>query len=425
MVNPFQDVKFLGFISQVKPGQCQFHFPNYDMSSAFNHYGLEFSGGVVGNYVVIESANCGYLGKIYEVSLPDKDFLYKSQSNLDNNLLSPVAKIELLLTFDLYDYKVSRSILIMPQIGSKVYVSHSNFFEQLISIYTFKPEIGSEKSYNLNLGNIIGNESIKFQIAAKTIFGRHCAILGTTGGGKSYTVTKLIQELTMLGGKAILLDATGEYEGITSDSVVIGNDDIHIHYSNLLLDDLYTILTPSGQNQKPILSEAIKTLKLLRILQLPENIVDYEKIKGLLSDKGFIIKAKKPKMEFLRLQYKFAVQILSPECNFDFDLLIFQLMEECVWMSDRSTPESWGDYSDKSNIIYLANRINNYFGKHSVLHKVLNLESPYDEQGTDIINRLNKFIKDDSMRLIRISFAPKISSEQNIKEILLNAIGRI
>jgi DNA helicase HerA-like ATPase len=50
-----------------------------------------------------------------------------------------------------------------------------------------------------------------FNVNAKSIFGRHCAILGTTGGGKSYTVARLVEELGNTGGKAILFDATGEY----------------------------------------------------------------------------------------------------------------------------------------------------------------------------------------------------------------------
>ena len=43
------------------------------------------------------------------------------------------------------------------------------------------------------------------------LFGRHCAVLGATGGGKSWAIAHLIEEIARLGGKAILFDATGEY----------------------------------------------------------------------------------------------------------------------------------------------------------------------------------------------------------------------
>jgi len=48
-------------------------------------------------------------------------------------------------------------------------------------------------------------------LTAEQLFGRHCAVLGATGGGKSWTVARLIEQAARFRSKVILLDATGEF----------------------------------------------------------------------------------------------------------------------------------------------------------------------------------------------------------------------
>src|SRR5581483_8674434 len=45
----------------------------------------------------------------------------------------------------------------------------------------------------------------------KEVFPRHTAILGTTGGGKSTTVARLVEQARRAGMAVILLDVEGEY----------------------------------------------------------------------------------------------------------------------------------------------------------------------------------------------------------------------
>src|SRR5207248_1200863 len=46
---------------------------------------------------------------------------------------------------------------------------------------------------------------------SKSVFPRHTGILGTTGGGKSTTVSGLIAQMQAAGAACILLDTEGEY----------------------------------------------------------------------------------------------------------------------------------------------------------------------------------------------------------------------
>jgi len=66
---------------------------------------------------------------------------------------------------------------------------------------------------NVSLGQAIGHDSIDVCIPAdkKIVLPRHTGILGTTGGGKSTTVSGLIDQFQREGIATILIDTEGEY----------------------------------------------------------------------------------------------------------------------------------------------------------------------------------------------------------------------
>ncbi|EHL79044.1 hypothetical protein HMPREF1015_02255 [Bacillus smithii 7_3_47FAA] len=81
----------------------------------------------------------------------------------------------------------------------------------------------------------------------QTLFSRHTAIVGTTGSGKSYTTSKLVEDLIANNQKVVLLDATGEYEELAKSNstkaylVNLGTTH-HIDYRKLSIDDLFYLL---------------------------------------------------------------------------------------------------------------------------------------------------------------------------------------
>src|SRR6185436_7060889 len=92
-------------------------------------------------------------------------------------------------------------------------------------------------------------------------------VVGTTGGGKSWTVAKLIEDVVKNNGKAILIDATGEYksfDGLKIQSTIIGTD-TYFHYTHLGISDLFYLLRPSEKVQRPKLMEAVRSLKMVKI----------------------------------------------------------------------------------------------------------------------------------------------------------------
>lgn len=76
------------------------------------------------------------------------------------------------------------------------------------------------------LGVAAGDEDIDVKIAGdrKSVLPRHTGVLGTTGGGKSTTVSRLIGEASHDGYAVILLDTEGEYTQLnepTTDPIMI------------------------------------------------------------------------------------------------------------------------------------------------------------------------------------------------------------
>lgn len=66
---------------------------------------------------------------------------------------------------------------------------------------------------DLQLGQVIGQEDVAVAVPSrrKDVLPRHTAILGTTGGGKSTTVARLVQQAQAAGCAVIVLDVEGEY----------------------------------------------------------------------------------------------------------------------------------------------------------------------------------------------------------------------
>jgi DNA helicase HerA-like ATPase len=66
---------------------------------------------------------------------------------------------------------------------------------------------------DLTIGTLLGEPGIEVRIPSdrKSVLPRHTAILGTTGGGKSNTVTRLVTEARRAGTAVVLFDVEGEY----------------------------------------------------------------------------------------------------------------------------------------------------------------------------------------------------------------------
>lgn len=250
------------------------------------------------------------------------------------------------------------------------------------------------------------------------IFGRHCAVLGTTGGGKSWTTAHLIEEIARLGGKAILFDATGEYADIsngvthvhlggTKEGVLDQRRFVGFPYTELTETDLFVLFRPSPGVQSPKLREALKSLRVAHLLPA-------------LATNGVIRKSGVLRAPFEAAVVNHAVALRAPGAPFDIQHLAEQINEECVYPSGfGANVGAWGGATpnEVSACVTLMSRIDSDLASPalSCLFDTQQLESLPDV--------IEAFLSDATQRILRVSleFLP---FEHNARELVANAVGR-
>jgi uncharacterized protein len=415
-MNPFSHNYFLGYINEVTPQYVKVHFPSSNLLDKFLHEGIHYTGGNVGNFIVIEGEEYGFLARIIELNLPNSERIAINEKAIhhEETEFHPSGKAELLLSFSVYEpEKTEKTVSKYPSIGAKVYACS----DEQIEIYV--KEFGKKENETDNVYAEIGkltSNNAKCNVSLNSLFGRHCAIVGTTGGGKSWTVAKLIEEIILkTNNKVILIDATGEYKNINASSITLGVD-TYFPYQNLSISDLFFLLRPTGQSQRPILLEAIRSLKMRRLLSSPNsNIVE---------------KADKEKQKILSYYQDHIKEIEDNSCNFDINFLIPQIKEECIYPTGYTDkqPDStkWGGYDPKTYDYQtsLINRITDLINTE-IFNSLLGFKGIPNEC-ISIVDKINEFInpKYTGYQVLRINYE-EIPSTYSVKEIISNAIASL
>jgi len=251
----------------------------------------------------------------------------------------------------------------------------------------------------------------------ESLFGRHCAIIGSSGTGKSWSVARLVEEAAAYRAKIILFDATGEFHTLSKNTrhVYIGQDpkprresvEVTVPYFQLTEGDLFAIFRPSGPSQGPKLRAAIKSLKLARLVPS-------------LAPDGTIVKAHKSKVEFQKQYDRHLAVLENPLADFDIRYLTRQIQNECI-DAQRSAiePLVWGgpNSNDYSACVALINEIQDIVQSPNLgpIFNPGNVPSLFEE--------INNFLEDSSLSVLRVSLK-YLSFYHHAREIVTNAIGR-
>lgn len=129
----------------------------------------------------------------------------------------------------------------------------------------------------VQIGNIASAESIPALIDIDRIITRHCAVVGTTGSGKSTTVASLLSSFSnnekYPSARIIILDIHGEYQAALSDRATVfrvnadesrGEKPLCIPYWALSFDELMKVIPfrGIGDADRAAIIEKVKILKL-------------------------------------------------------------------------------------------------------------------------------------------------------------------
>jgi energy-coupling factor transporter ATP-binding protein EcfA2 len=429
-MNPFNHNYFLGYVNEVTPQYIKIHFPSSVLLSKFHFEGINYAGGNVGNFVVIEGEEYGFLAQLTELKLSDserKELTEKAIEHKESDF-HPIGKAELLLSFSVFNSdKVEKTVSKYPSIGAKVYSCSDKQIGKYVKEFG-KKDTDSDNVYAI-LGKLTSNDA-ECHISLNSLFGRHCAVVGTTGGGKSWTVSKLIESITtQTSNKVILIDATGEYSNIClpENSITIGNSDCIFPYSELTIDELYFLLKPSSKVQVPKLMEAIRSLKIVKLLngtnQLTATLPDKTTTVTISIDNGIIKKAKQHKRPYEEYYYKNYLSIEDKKCNFIFSNLAKQITQECIWDSDKTDVNKWGDRNetDLSNCISLISRIGNLMNSPEY-NNVFDFANQNTADKKIITTTIDDFIEKGN-GILRLDFS-QVDYDFQVREVLVNSIGK-
>lgn len=429
-MQPFDHHKFLGYVAEVTPGYIRVQMPSALHLTSFYHQGEVYTGGNVGCFVVVEGPEYGFLGRLFELTLTQVERQAITEQNLQQSeqTFHPVAKVELLALFSVYaPEKIVKTVSRYPAIGAKVFSCSNEQIGHYISTFGLQ-DINIGHTPFVPLGKLTSNEQ-ECQVSLDSLFGRHCAVLGTTGGGKSWTVAKLIELYTQYTqNKCILIDATGEYSSISDqmENIEMGTGEYIFDYKNLTVDEMFYLLHPSAKVQVPKLMEAIRSLKMAEI-DVNETLKGYyakDSNDPTKVIRGNLYKSGNPKRPLQVFYYKHITEIEDRSCRFNFNMLASQITLECIWDTDSKNPNNFGgrNENDVSNCVSLISRVNNISstGEYNQIFG-FNKEK-LEGEPKDLTTVIDEFLAGDKSCL-RIDFS-QVSFDYQVREILVNAIGK-
>lgn len=412
-VAPYDQSRYIGTVSRVSPSSVDINLPKAAMPTGTHSSGYSIAAGQVGEFVIIEGEEHALLCRIVEVHLPERERLAVEPMSSSRAAANPIGKAQLLTALSLETGLAIKGIPLYPRIGQHVFAAHPQLIKQAVEA----DDLGLTAKVQLATFPHAKNTAIA--ISPSQVFGRHCAVLGATGGGKSWTIARLVEEVARLGGKTILLDATGEFHtqagpvehaflGGTSE----GDDDARnflcFPYWHLTEGDLFALFRPSAGAQAPKLKEALRSLKIAHLLPA-------------LAENGIVKKAGQPRARFEQAVLANVRAINQVGAQFNVNLLSQQIAEECVWPTARGAQAGthWGLQAD-NDLAYCTTLVTRIEADVSSSHMAC-IFSP--GALPTLPASIDSFLADPNKRILRVSLE-HLPFEHGTREIVVNAIGR-
>lgn len=407
----------IGVISGVSAKGITLNLTKAGLKSASYYSGGRYGRGEVGEVVLIEGQTGLTLGKILDIRLPESE-----RQSLEDNVygegIDAIGYMQVLGSVCLNSLAVTAGISTYPRIGDLIYSAPAEFVARLPELSDSK--VNSPQAKFIELGSIESGISSDVSISPEKLFGRHCAILGSTGGGKSWTTSRLMQECAKFrSSKIIVIDATGEYRSLPDSYTIhkhLGEPlNKHTNSSSFIIpptdfveSDFLTLFEPSGKVQGPKLREAIKSLRLINLA--PE-----------IGERGILMKVKRSKDTYRAAMSRvdpvtrkpLSALIDIPSQPFDVSKLIPQIVQECCY----SENDRWGNPTPDLNYCSsLFTRI------QSVLNST-SFDVVFSNKKIDSLGKVFEDFLTSDKKVLRLCLSAT-SYEFNAREMLANVIGR-
>ena len=253
------EITYLGNIIRVDSGTIEVEVSNEIPSAAPIINGRLYKIGQIGTFVKIPIGNITIYGIVSSVS--------NTPSKSDETLLK-YSFGSRFLTVQLVGEKVGeddfeKGIGTYPTINDEV---HIVIEKDLFDIY------GKKDSGSIEIGKHSSSENLSVYADLHRLVLRHCAILGSTGSGKSNTTVSILKAILngYQGSRIILVDPHGEYSSAFPDAKVLKINDpanpLFIPFWLMSFDELAYFLVGAKptDDQKPdyrLFRDLVTTLK--------------------------------------------------------------------------------------------------------------------------------------------------------------------
>jgi len=412
---------FLGVASSVTARTVGVNLSEAGQPSGSHFAGGRYGRGEVGEFVLIEGQQSLLLGRIAEIHLREQERRSIKRDFVGNSDLDALGQIQLLGCVSMDDLRVIAGVDAYPRLGDRIYAAPHRFIALLPRL--MEREDGESEPVTLNLGAIdVAQESL-VAVKPERLFGRHCAILGATGGGKSWTAARIIEECIKHNAKLILIDATAEYRDFSGEGVThyhlgepVAKADTSIASAlpptSFIESDFVALFEPAGKIQGPKLRAAIRSLRLAQL-------------EPSLAPSGFIAKINQPKagIEAAEKKPTVASKLDDPRQCFDVRMLVAQIEQECVY------PDGYGAAKGQKDITKWGGEDGNFSHCLSLVARINGvLTSPalacvFDAGSKPpLTTAIDDFMK-GKHKILRVCVSG-IAYEYHAREMIANVIGR-
>lgn len=267
----------------------------------------------INSYIIIPVGSDRIVAIVTHVKIQDETELWKNQLALT----LPKAKRYLVATMmgtiqgeQERQSSYLQGVYNYPVLDNPVWYVTKEDLDKIFDTKDTSSEIDFNEDYFLPIGTSPAFKDYKIKINPDKFFGKHAAILGNTGSGKSCTVASIMQSLFQFKFKTkegkesnlrnahfIIFDTNGEYKkafGLDSppykeksivNSFYIDKDGLKIPYWFMNFDDFDYLFEPSAGTQAPLLKTALGLAKNNTVASeihfMPKTIVSW--IEAILS----------------------------------------------------------------------------------------------------------------------------------------------
>ena len=240
--------------------------------------------GRINSYIVIPTAASRLIGVVTRVVLVEDAELMAGRTMVALPAAKRVLKATLIGTINGDDFE--QGVTLFPVLDSPVYLSSDTdldaIFGPLSKTNDSRPPTPGSSKFSIPIGLSGINPNRPIRIDPDVFFGKHAAILGSTGAGKSCTIASIIQSIheqpEVKRSTFIIIDTNGEYCSAFSEfsddvsrkgtadrrSLYIPSDSsnkkdrLTIPYWFMDVEDFVRLFQAAPGVQRPVLLEALR-----------------------------------------------------------------------------------------------------------------------------------------------------------------------